>query len=71
MRCPVCDYNGTGGPSDHEPWCPAFMRGAVDLEGEQQLPFGDADADADAARFADWLTRHGEGGRLARKAQHV
>lgn len=38
-RCPVCDFLGNLGPSDHEPWCPAFMTGAIDLEGELQLPF--------------------------------
>ena len=37
--CPVCSYWGNLGPSDHEPWCSAFMVGAVDLEGEQELPF--------------------------------
>lgn len=39
--CPVCGFEGNLGPSDHQPWCPAFMRGAVDLEGVEQLPFDD------------------------------
>lgn len=56
MDCPVCSYPG-GHPSDHEPWCPAFMRGAVDLEGEMQLPFGEAlEAIADRIEAGELLS---------------
>jgi hypothetical protein len=40
MACTLCSYQGSGGPpgpSDHEPWCPCFMRGPVDLEGQLLL----------------------------------
>lgn len=41
MICALCRYEG-GTPSDHEPWCPVFMRGAIDLE--EQLELDDATA---------------------------
>jgi len=34
--CAACRRGG-GGPSDHEPWCPAVMRGPVGLEGQMAL----------------------------------
>jgi hypothetical protein len=37
QRCPVCGYPGDLGPSDHEPWCPCFMAGAIELEGQLDL----------------------------------
>jgi hypothetical protein len=36
MICASCRYEG-GTPSDHEPWCPAFMVGAIDLEGQTTI----------------------------------
>lgn len=35
--CPVCGFRGDRGPSDHQPWCPCFMRGAIAPEGQRTI----------------------------------
>lgn len=57
-RCPVCDFAGNLGPSDHEPSCPAFMVGAIDLEGEQRLPFEEPPFDDDPRCLDDRADVH-------------